>query len=201
MTCSNWAGFPLAMSAFTWRTPSDSRDGTLVMAYGARRRRTCRAPHTRNAVSVWIGNGGVVLGNPLQASSHHQRYYGMWICGPATRSCPGSTSCRACRRQAAEEDLGLRQRSQNLSPDSQQFQFVEMLAGANGHSVSSDAITRALSAARLQTDGTTTARQAKSRAKKHVIEALQAAGAADRSDPFPSVGPGFYRCRLRCFVG
>ena len=90
---------------------------------------------------------------------------------------------------------------QNLSPDSQQFQFVEMLAGANGHSVSSDAITKALSAARLQTDGTTTARQAKSRAKKHVIEALQAAGAADRSDPFPSVGPGFYRCRLRCFVG
>ena len=87
-----------------------------------------------------------------------------------------------------------------LSPDSQQFRFVEMLAEAKGARVSSDMITQALSAARLQTDGTTTARQAKSRAKNRIVEELKAAASDDTSDPFPSAGTGFYRCRLRCFV-
>ena len=90
---------------------------------------------------------------------------------------------------------------QQLSPDSQIFKFVEMLAGSNGAPVSVDAITQALSAARLQTDGTTTARQAKMRAKKLIVQALEVAGAADTSDPFPVAGAGSYRCRLRGFVG
>ena len=90
---------------------------------------------------------------------------------------------------------------QDLRPDSQQFHFVEMLAGSNGAPVSSEAITRALSEARFLTDGTTTARQAKSRAKKLITQALEAADATDTSDPFPSAGTGFYRCRLRSFVG
>ena len=90
---------------------------------------------------------------------------------------------------------------QQFSPDSQLFKFVEMLAGSNGAPVSSDAITQALSAARLQTDGTTTARQAKMRAKNLIVQALEVAGAADTSNPFPSGGRGCYRCRLRSFVG
>ena len=90
---------------------------------------------------------------------------------------------------------------QQISPDSQIFKFVEMLAGSNGAPVSFDAITQALSAARLQTDGTTTARQAKMRAKKLIVQALEVAGAADTSDPFPLAGTGCYRCRLRGFVG
>ena len=89
---------------------------------------------------------------------------------------------------------------QQLSRDSQLFQFVKMLAESNGASVTFAAITQALSAARLQTDGTTTARQAKFRAKKPIVDELKAAGAADSSDPFPSGGTGCYRCRLRSFV-
>ena len=90
---------------------------------------------------------------------------------------------------------------QQLSPDSQLFQFVEMLAGSNAVRVSSDAITQVLSAGRFQTDGTTTARQAKMRAKKLIVQALKTADAPDTSDPFPSAGAGFYRCRLQCYVG
>lgn len=88
-----------------------------------------------------------------------------------------------------------------LRPDSQQFRFVEMLAGSNGDRVSVEAITRVLSEARYLTDGTTTARQAKSRANKFIIPALKTAAVTDTSDPFPSAGTGFYRCRLRSFVG
>ena len=55
---------------------------------------------------------------------------------------------------------------QRFRPDSQPFQFVEMLARSKGARVSIDEITQALSAGRLRTDGTTTARQAKMRAKK-----------------------------------
>jgi hypothetical protein len=87
-----------------------------------------------------------------------------------------------------------------LTPDSQAFLFIEILAGGNGAPVSSDAITQALSAARLNTDGTTTARQAKGKAKTPVINALVESGAADCDDPFPSAGTGYYRCVLRCFV-
>ena len=90
---------------------------------------------------------------------------------------------------------------QQLSPDSHVFQFVEMLAKSNAAPVSCDAITHALSTARLTTDGTTTARQAKMRAKKLIVEKLKAVGAPDTSDPFPSGGTGFYRCRLRSFAG
>ena len=89
---------------------------------------------------------------------------------------------------------------QQLSPDSQLFQFVEMLAGSDGAPVSSGEITQALSEARFQTDGTTTARQAKLKAKKLILQALEAADAPDTSDPFPSAGTGCYRCRLRSFV-
>ena len=90
---------------------------------------------------------------------------------------------------------------EQLSPDSQLFKFVEMLAGSNGAPVSFEAITEALSAARIQTDGTTTARQAKMQAKNRIVRALEGAGAADTSDPFPSGGTGCYRCRLRSFIG
>ena len=88
-----------------------------------------------------------------------------------------------------------------VNPDSQQFRFLEMFAGSGGAPISGDAVTRALSAARLQTDGTTTARQTKMRVKKLVVQALQAADSGDTSDPFPSAGTGAYRCRLRSFVG
>ena len=90
---------------------------------------------------------------------------------------------------------------QQLSPDSQIFKFVEMLAGSNGAPVSFDAITQALSAARFHTDGTTTARQAKMQAKNLIVRALMDTGVADTSDPFPLGGTGYYRCRLRSFVG
>ena len=90
---------------------------------------------------------------------------------------------------------------QQVSPDSQQFRFLEMFAASNGAPVSFDAVTRTLSAARLQTDGTTAARQAKMRVRKLVVQALEAADSADTSDPFPPAGTGAYRCRLRSFVG
>ena len=88
----------------------------------------------------------------------------------------------------------------HILPDSQLFQFVEILAGSNNAPVSCDEITRALSAARLRTDGTTTARQVKMRAKKLIVEELKAAGSEDTSDPFPTAGTGCYRCRLLSFV-
>jgi hypothetical protein len=89
---------------------------------------------------------------------------------------------------------------EHLAPDSQAFLFIEMLARGNGAPVSSDEITKALSVGRLDTDGTTTARQAKMKAKKEVVAALQEDSAVDHGDPFPSASAGWYRCVLRCFV-
>ena len=89
----------------------------------------------------------------------------------------------------------------DFTPDSQQFQFVEMLAAANGAPVSLDQITQAISAGRLGADGTTAARQAKTRAKRIVVQALTACAGDNSSDPFPSAGRGYYRCTLRSFVG
>ena len=90
---------------------------------------------------------------------------------------------------------------QEVSPESQQFRFLEMFAASNGAPISCGAVTQALSAARLRTDGTTTARQVKMRVKKLVVQALKAAESGDTSDPFPPAGTGAYRCRLRSFVG
>jgi len=87
-----------------------------------------------------------------------------------------------------------------LTANSQAFLFIEMLA-SSGAPVATEAITQALSAARLNTDGTTTARQAKGKAKKAIETALAAGGADDCDDPFPSHGIGYYRCALRSFVG
>ena len=90
---------------------------------------------------------------------------------------------------------------EQVNPESQQFRFLEMFAASGGAPVSVEAVTRALSAARLETDGTTTARQCKMRVKKLVVRALEAADSGDTSEPFPSAGTGAYRCRLRSFVG
>ncbi len=87
-----------------------------------------------------------------------------------------------------------------ITPDTQGYLFVEMLARGNGAPVSADSITAAISAARLETDGTTTARQAKIKAKKPVEKALAESGAADLGDPFPAAGTGYYRCVLKPFV-
>ena len=90
---------------------------------------------------------------------------------------------------------------QQLQPDSQPFRFVEILAKSNGACVSCEDITRTLSPARFDKDGTTAARQAKRQAKRLIVEELAAAGVQDNSDPFPSAGTGSYRCKLVCFVG
>jgi hypothetical protein len=89
----------------------------------------------------------------------------------------------------------------SLTPGSQAYLFIEILASSNGEPVTGEAITKALSAARLNTDGTTTARQAKGKAKNAVADALAASGVGDQDDPFPSCGAGSYRCVLRSFVG
>lgn len=89
---------------------------------------------------------------------------------------------------------------QNLAPDSQAYLFIEMLASANNGSVSHDDITKAISFHRLNSDGTTTARQAKNKAKKAIDEVFATNGNLDNSDPFPSAGAGLYRCRLKSFA-
>ena len=149
------------------------------------------------------GLATVVLSSAIP-SKHQIIRDGSAACGfadqlPAIFRAPDSAELVVDRR--LKKVWVYRNEVQQLSRDSQLFQFVEMLAGSDGTSVTCVAITQALSAARLETDGTTTARQAKLRAKKPIVEELKAAGAADSSDPFPSGGTGCYRCRLRSFVG
>ena len=145
----------------------------------------------------------VVLSSAIP-SKHQIIHDGAAACGfadqlPAIYRAPESSELVVDKR--LKKVWVYRNEVHHLSPDSQIFKFVEMLAGSNGAPVSFEAITQALSAARLQTDGTTTARQAKMQTKNQIVRALKVAGATDTSDPFPSGGTGHYRCRLRSFVG
>ena len=89
---------------------------------------------------------------------------------------------------------------QGLTPDSQPFRFVEILAQSNGAPISSDTITDKLSAGRGNVDGTTTARQAKNAARRMIKAALATEGNPLSEDPFPSAGTGCYRCVLLSYV-
>jgi hypothetical protein len=59
-------------------------------------------------------------------------------------------------------------------------------------------LTNELSGARK--DGDTTARQAKTAAKKHISAAMAKAGRTLDDDPFPNAQTGYYRCALLSYV-
>jgi hypothetical protein len=149
------------------------------------------------------GQGATVaLDNPVPSREQVIRE-GVFACGIADR-------LAAIYRAPAAAELVVDKRLKKvwvrgievpLTPDSQAYLFIEILASSNGTAVTAEAITKALSAARLNTDGTTTARQAKGKAKKAIEDVLAASGAGDQDDPFPSCGTGSYRCVLRAFVG
>ena len=80
-----------------------------------------------------------------------------------------------------------------LQPNSHPFRFIEAMA-RNPSGVSSDAMSVTLSPGRQ--DGNTSARQAKSQVKKIITAAMAASGRSFDEDPFPSAGPGHYRCAL-----
>jgi hypothetical protein len=84
-----------------------------------------------------------------------------------------------------------------LQPDSHAFRFIEVMA-RNPSRFSCDQMSATLSPGRQ--DGTTPARQAKNQAKKIIIEAMAAAGRSLDDDPFPSAGPGHYRCALPPYI-
>jgi len=81
-------------------------------------------------------------------------------------------------------------------PDTHAFRFIEAMVKAMPEAVSHAALTEVLSAARKDTDGTVTARQAKSRAVQYITEDLAKAGRQLDDDPFPRAGTGCYRCTL-----
>lgn len=80
-----------------------------------------------------------------------------------------------------------------LQPDSHSFRFIEAMA-RNPLRVSSNDISEILSPGRR--DGNTSARQAKTQVKKIIIAAMAAHSRSFDEDPFPSAGPGHYRCAL-----
>jgi hypothetical protein len=84
-----------------------------------------------------------------------------------------------------------------LQPDSHPFRFIEVMA-RNPTRVSSDDMSAKLSPGRQ--DGTTSARQAKSQVKKIITAAMEASGRSFKEDPFPSAGPGHYRCALPSYI-
>jgi hypothetical protein len=84
-----------------------------------------------------------------------------------------------------------------LQPDSHPFRFIEVMA-RNPTRVSSDDMSAKLSPGRQ--DGTTSARQAKSQVKKIITAAMAASGRSFKEDPFPSAGPGHYRCALPSYI-
>jgi hypothetical protein len=83
-----------------------------------------------------------------------------------------------------------------LQPDSHPFRFVEVMA-RSPQRVSSNDMSAKLSPGRQ--DGTVSARQAKSQANK-IITASMAASGRSFEDPFPSAGPGHYRCTLPTYI-
>jgi hypothetical protein len=84
-----------------------------------------------------------------------------------------------------------------LQPDSQPFRFVEAMARSH-EPVPSEQLSSTLSPGRL--DGNTTARQAKNQVKKIITAAMSGAGRSFDEDPFPSAGPGSYRCAFPAYV-
>jgi hypothetical protein len=88
---------------------------------------------------------------------------------------------------------------EGLAPDTHAFKFLAAVAKACPGAVSSASLVEMLSSHR--DDGTTTARQAKSGAKRAIDRALKRNGGAGLDeDPFPSSGAGAYRCTLRAYV-
>jgi hypothetical protein len=85
----------------------------------------------------------------------------------------------------------------DLPSESHPFRFIEMMARAH-NPISHDKITATLSSGRQ--DGTTTARQAKTNAKKLIDKTLTDAGKTLELDPFPSAGLSLYRCALPAHV-
>lgn len=84
-----------------------------------------------------------------------------------------------------------------LKPDSHPFNFVTLMAKSAPQPVSSHEISAKLS---NRDDENTAARQAKKDAKTFISQAMTAAGRKWSDDPFPSGGPGCYRCALTSFV-
>jgi hypothetical protein len=78
------------------------------------------------------------------------------------------------------------------------FRLVEALAKKSPSAVSTEELTNELSGARK--DGDTTARQAKTAAKKHISAAMAKAGRTLDDDPFPNAQTGYYRCALLSYV-
>jgi hypothetical protein len=78
------------------------------------------------------------------------------------------------------------------------FGLVEALAKSLTSPVSTRDLSHALSGARR--DGDTTARQAKTAARKCIEEAMARAGRAFDEDPFPSGPTGCYRCAIPSYV-
>lgn len=149
------------------------------------------------------GQGAVVVLDSAEPQQQQVIREGISACGidenmPAIHRAPSTAELIVDKRLKKVWAHGIE--IQSLPPDSQAFLFIEILASSNGVPVPAEAITRALSGARLNTDGTTTARQAKGKAKKAIEAALATKGAADFDDPFPSHGTGCYRCTLRSFV-
>jgi hypothetical protein len=75
------------------------------------------------------------------------------------------------------------------------FRFIELLARSSPAAISGDELSQALSGARKDDD--TTARQAKTAARKHIRQAMAAAGRPHEEDPFPAVSPGRYKCAVQ----
>lgn len=128
---------------------------------------------------------------------------GIYACGiedkvPAILRAPSNAEIVVDRRLKKVWVKGFEIRQ--LTPDTQDYLFIEMLVNANGQRVSVDSITKVLSVGRLDTDGTTATRQAKTKARKHIKKALTDNGVADCGDPFPKDGIGYYRCALRPFI-
>jgi hypothetical protein len=84
-----------------------------------------------------------------------------------------------------------------LSSDSQPYKFLVLMANSSTP-VSRDEIVNEISPGRQDED--TVARQAKSRARELIIEAMAVVGRSFDEDPFPCAGRGFYRCALPPYV-
>jgi hypothetical protein len=80
-----------------------------------------------------------------------------------------------------------------LSSDSQPYKFLVLMANSSTP-VSRDEIVNAISPGRQKQDEDTAARQAKSRARELIVEAMATVGRFFDGDPFPAAGRGLYRC-------
>ncbi|WP_263356153.1 hypothetical protein [Acidicapsa ligni] len=85
-----------------------------------------------------------------------------------------------------------------LPLDSHPFKLIELMVRRSPAPVSIQEISTVLSPYRQ--DGNLSARQAKSEAKKIIVNAMAAHGRSFHEDLFPSVGSGFYRCAFPPFI-